>query len=139
MVVISPRTIPFLCGLVMSINFLFFWAVPIAGMGQLWKIGLKSLLSPLYEWLDCSSYVRRFAREYVYTKTEHSDFLAMSILLVVNASISFGVILRQQLVCGHLPWWMIFAYYCSWVGLGGRIMGAAYALAHKEVCFFSPS
>jgi len=29
--------------------------------------------------------------------------------------------------------WLIYAYYFSWVGIGGRIMGAAYALAHKEV------
>merc|ERR1711971_1110833 len=32
----------------------------------------------------------------------------------------------------YLPWWIVALYNLGWVGLGGRNMGAAYTLAHKE-------
>jgi hypothetical protein len=31
-----------------------------------------------------------------------------------------------------LPWWLVYAYYFTWVGMGGRGMGGAYTLSHKE-------
>lgn len=40
--------------------------------------------------------------------------------------------LAEQLTTGSLPWWAIALYYFAWVGLGGRMMGAAYTFAHKE-------
>jgi hypothetical protein len=127
------RVVPFLFGLAMSINFVLFWAIPIAGMGMLWKYALKSILMPLYTVLDESSLMRSFAIEYIYTKPEHADFFATVFLLLVNSSISLGFVFYWQLSTGSLPAWLVFAYYCSWVGIGGRIMGGAYTMAHKEV------
>jgi hypothetical protein len=102
-------------------------------MGQLWKWGLKYILLPIYDAIDQNTAVRAFAKEYIYTKPEHSDFFAISVLLILNAIVSLGAVFYYQLKYSYLPAWLIAAYYCSWVGVGGRIMGAAYALAHKEV------
>lgn len=127
------RTLPFISGLIMSLNFLVFWAIPIAGMGAIYKNLLKPVLHPLYIMLDESPFLRSFAAKYIYTKPEHADFFAMSLLVVVNCAISIPTLFYWQLFKGYLPMWLIVAYYCSWVGIGGSIMGAAYALAHKEV------
>ena len=117
----------------MSMNFLIVWAIPIMGMGWFYKKFLKWALQPLYLSIDQNPQFRAFASKWLYTKPEHADFFAMSILVVVNCSVSIPTMFFWQLRYGHLPYWLIFAYYCSWVGLGGSIMGAAYALAHKEV------
>jgi hypothetical protein len=117
----------------MSINFVLFWAIPIMGMGMLWKYALKGFLLPIYKVIDESSAMRSFAIEYIYTKAEHADFFATVVLLLINSAISLGTIFYWQLTTGSLPAWLIFAYYCSWVGIGGRIMGGAYTMAHKEV------
>jgi hypothetical protein len=58
----------------------------------------------------------------------------MSIILIINSFVSISICFYWQLNIGDTPMWLIALYYCSWVGVGGRIMGAAYALAHKEVC-----
>jgi hypothetical protein len=117
----------------MSLNFALIWAVPIAGMGALWgKAHFKTVLEPVYKLLDDSRLLRWIAKKYVYTKPEHSDYFATSILLTMSSFISLGTVFYWQLAKGDLPYWMIFAYYCSWVGIGGRIMGAAYTLAHRE-------
>jgi len=102
-------------------------------MGILWKYGLKHALLPIYEMIDKSSTLREFASTYVYAKQNGADFFATSLLTVVNTTISLSVVLYWQLTYGSMPWYLIAAYYCSWVGIGGRMMGAAYALAHKEV------
>lgn len=118
----------------MTVNFILFWAVPIAGMGLLWKHALKFFLQPVYDAMDNHKGLRSFATKYIYAKPEYADFFAISILLVVNSALTVGLLFYWQLSTGHLPWWLVAFYYCSWVGVGGRMMGAAYALAHKEVC-----
>lgn len=133
---VASRLIPFTSGLLMSINFLVIWAVPIMGMGSLYKQLLKPALKPLYDAIDTSSFLRWFATNYVYTKPEHADFFAMSLLTIINCCISIPIIFYWQLTTGSLPAWLIFVYYCSWVGIGGTIMGSAYGLAHKEVSIF---
>lgn len=117
----------------MSLNFAAFWAVPIMGMGQLHKAVLKPLLQPAYLFLEGNTYLRKFAETYVYRDPRHADFFALSLLLVINCSITIPFVFYWQLTRGTLPAWLIFAYYCSWVGIGGSMMGAAYGLAHKEV------
>lgn len=120
----------------MSINFIVFWALPIMGMGILYKNCCKPVLKPIYEWMESNKALRSFAAAYIYTKPEHADFLPMSILTLVNCAISISTVFYFQLTLGYLPWWLIALYYCSWVGIGGSIMGAAYALAHKEGHYF---
>ena len=129
----ANRVLPFLFGLAMSINFAICWAIPIMGMGGLWNSFIKQYLLPIITFLDSSTTLRSFAKEYVYTKPEHSDFFLTSALIIINCIISLGTVFYWQLSTGSLPYWLIFAYYCSWVGIGGRTMGGAYALAHKEV------
>lgn len=119
-------------GVIMSINFMICWAIPIAGMGQLWKLGLKFPITPLYNWFDRNTYMRKFAASYIYGEEKFSDFFFTSLLIVVNAVVGLGIMFYWQLTTRGLPYWLIFAYYCSWVGMGGRVMGAAYALAHRE-------
>lgn len=130
---LRTRTLPFISGTLMSINFLVVWAIPIMGMGQFYKSFLKNTLQPVYNKIEQNSLLRSFAANFIYTKPEHADFFAMSLLVTVNCCVSITTMFYWQLKYGYLPYWLIFAYYCSWVGLGGSIMGAAYGLAHKEV------
>jgi ABC-type multidrug transport system permease subunit len=94
---------------------------------------LRGILLPIYNSLDKNTFIRYVAETYVYTNPRHADFFVTSVLGLLNASASIGLIFYWQLKYGSLPWWLIAAYYFSWVGTGGRMMGAAYALAHKEV------
>jgi hypothetical protein len=119
-----------------SANFVLFWAFPIAFMGMLWKYCLKYFLLPVYNIIDDNSVLRDFASKYVYAKQTGVDLFATSLLTILNSSISLSVVFYWQYKHGYLPWYIIAAYYCSWVGIGGRMMGAAYALAHKEVTSF---
>jgi hypothetical protein len=109
------------------------WALPIVVMGGLWKAGLKPIFSPIITYFDKNSILRNFAKNYIYSRPEHSDFFLTSLLIIINSTISIGTVFYWQLSTGSLPAWLICAYYCSWVGIGGRTMGGAYALAHKEV------
>lgn len=122
-----------MCGVLMTINFVLFWAVPIFAMGNLYKFALKPVLQPLYLAIEENPTIRKFAADYVYGNPRYADYFALSALLLVNCSISIPTMFYTQLTTGTLPAWLIFAYYCSWVGIGGTMMGAAYALAHKEV------
>jgi hypothetical protein len=117
----------------MTINWLMFWAIPIMGMGLLWKRFFQYILMPIYVSLESNKQIRSFAATYVYTRADHADFFIMSVVAILNSIVSIGFVFYWQLNYGNLPAWVIFAYYCSWVGIGGRIMGAAYSLAHKEV------
>lgn len=119
----------------MTMNFLLFWAIPVAGMGQLWKMGFNKVLVPTYLFFDENKWVRKFAETYIYTRPQHSDFFVTSVFLVLNSVVGLGIVFYWQLKYGYLPWWLIFLYYCSWVGFGGRTMGSAYTMAHKEVFY----
>ena len=129
----AARIFPTICGVLMSINFILFWAVPVFLMGQAWKLGLNNLIMPIYTFLDENQTIRSVAAALIYTKPLHADYFITSAWLAVHTSIAVFTMFYWQLKYGYLPWWLIFAYYCSWVGLGGRSMGGAYTLAHKEV------
>jgi hypothetical protein len=133
MVITASKLANYIVGAVMFLNFSVFWALPIAALGISWKFGFKGLLLPIYDMVDQSSVIRNFAKEYIYTKPEHSDFFAITIFLILNSVLSIGAVFYWQLTYGSLPWWAVLAYFCSWVGIGGRTMGGAYTLAHKEV------
>jgi len=119
-------------GVAMTANFLAFWAVPVAGMGQLWKLALQYPLEPLYRLMDENRTLRSFAGTYIYSKPKYADFFAISLLVTLSAFASLGYAYYYQMTHGKLDWWVIYAYNLVWVGLGGRSMGAAYTMAHKE-------
>jgi hypothetical protein len=127
------RIFPFLFGSLMTLNFVAFWAIPVAGMGTIYKELLKKYLQPIYLKIENNPTLRSFAAKYVYNNPKHADFFALSLLAVINCSISIPTVFIWQLAYGSLPAWLIALYYFSWVGIGGSIMGAAYGLAHKEV------
>lgn len=83
--------------------------------------------------MESSSLMRGFAGKYIYSNPKHADFFPLSLLVVLNCSVTIPFMFYWQLKNGNLPGWLIASYYCSWVGIGGSMMGAAYGLAHKEV------
>ena len=130
----QSRVVPFLSGVTLSLNFLIFWAIPVAGMGSLYKhTPLKRFLQPFYVFLENNSAIRNFASSYIYENPQHADFFVMLMFLCISAFISAGTMFYVQLRTGTLPVWLIAAYYCSWVGMGGSMMGTAYGFSHKEV------
>ena len=120
-------------GLVLTLNFAFIWIIPIAGMGMTWKyLGVRHMLLPIYEFLDSQKFIRKFAGNYIYMKEKHCDYFLPSVFLILSTFASLTTVFYWQLKYKELPWWLIAVYYCSWVGIGGRTMGAAYSLAHRE-------
>lgn len=122
----------FAVGVLLTINFIIFWAIPIGGMGQLYKLALQPFLEPIYNVLNANSVIRGFASRYVYATKDGADFFVASVLCMTSILTCFGGLLAWQLRFGYLPWWLIAAYNCMWVGVGGRAMGTAYTMAHKE-------
>ena len=116
----------------MTINFVLFWSIPIFIQGILYKHGLVHVLKPLYNMLDESRLMRSFAEKYIYSNPKHADFFATSLLLIVNYTAAISFVFYWQLKYNSMPYWLIAAYYFAWVGVGGRMMGGAYAMAHKE-------
>lgn len=128
------RLVPFISGAALTINFLLFWAIPVAGMGSLYKhTGLKKIIQPIYFYLEKHPSIRSFACTYVYENPKHADFFVMLVMLCFSAVVSAGVMFYVQLTTGSLPSWLIAAHYCAWVGIGGSIMASAYGFSHKEV------
>jgi hypothetical protein len=82
--------------------------------------------------VDESKILRGFAAKYIYSKEKYSDFFLTGILGIINSVAGISFVFYTQLTMGYLPWWVIYAYYFSWVGIGGRMMGTAYSYAHKE-------
>ena len=160
-------------GSILSLNFVLFWAFPIAFMGMTYKYLLQPLLLPIYKMIDNNKILRwyamdlsficvhyfaylnldsfikffvfslacfhfvfsnfqRIAEEYVYSSKDSVDYFLISLIVLCNSFVSLLVVFYYQYSLGYLPAWLIALYYCSWVGTGGRMMGAAYALAHKE-------
>lgn len=128
----TPRGVKYLVGVLLTLNFVAYWSVPVAGMGMLYKYALACVGRPLADAVDNAPLLRALAAKYVYQKAQYSDYFAMSVATALSICAAFGVVLRAQLARGSLPWWLIFSYYCAWVGLGGRAMGTAYTMAHKE-------
>jgi hypothetical protein len=119
-------------GIGLTLNFLVFWGLPISGMGMSWKHVLQYPLLPLYNWLDNNALLRSFAETCIYKDKKSVDYFLMSSLLLWSSALSLGTMFYWQKTNGYLEWWQIAFYYCMWVGVGGRMMGAAYTLAHRE-------
>ena len=90
------------------------------------------MFGPVYRLIDNLPPLRWFAKTFIYSEPHFSDFFFQGVLIIISFSLSFGYVLNYQLQHGHLPLWLIFAYNFAWVGFGGRVMGGAYTLSHKE-------
>ena len=119
-------------GVLLTLNFLVCWAVPVVVQGQLFHLGLYRIVRPVFLVLDRSPALRRFATRYVYRRNVHADYFAAAILVTIGAAIALAVVFYWQIRFGVLPWWLVAAYYFAWVGFGGRGMGAVYTFAHRE-------
>lgn len=87
---------------------------------------------PLYEVIDQNLTLRNFAINYIYTRPQSADYFAITLITLATTISSISIVFYYQLKTGSLPFWLLAMYYFAWVGFGGRIMGASYALAHKE-------
>ncbi len=119
-------------GMLLTLNFAVLWAIPIFVQGRLFHAGLHRFLQPIHRFLDRSVRLRRIATKYVYRRSVHADYFASAIFLTVGIALSLAVVFAWQISFGELPWWLLAAYYFVWVGFGGRGMGTAYTLAHRE-------
>jgi len=122
----------YVVGYIVAIDFALFWAVPMVGQGALYKqTPLVRHLRPFFYKIDRHPLVRRIGSMF-YAKEKHADYFLTQFLFVANFACLFVFVTYWQLTHKCLPWWLIFLYNCGWVGLGGRNMGAAYSLAHRE-------
>jgi len=119
-------------GVLLTINFLLFWAIPIAVQGIVWKSVLVYPFRPIYTYLDNHPAIRNFAVKNIFKREVYADYFIQQIFVAASALISFSFAMYWQLTRGELPFWLIYAYYFAWVGFGGRIMGGAYTFAHRE-------
>lgn len=119
-------------GCLLTLNFLVFWAIPIYLQGWAYKSVLHRFIRPIYDLVDMSPRLRKFAFRYIYSEEYLVDYFATAVFFMAGLLVSLIVVFSWQISFGTLPWWLIAAYYFSWVGFGGRSMGAAYTFAHRE-------
>jgi len=109
-----------------------FWALPIGLMGQAWKLGLWRVFRPVFDLIDRNGAVHSFATKYIYSKELYADFFVLACGLGLSSFAALATVVYYQVTYDWLPWWLVYAYYFAWVGMGGRGMGGAYTLSHKE-------
>ena len=119
-------------GMLLALNFVALWAIPIVAQGRLFRAGLHRFLRPVHRLLDRSVLLRHIAKKYVYRRAVHADYFASAIFLAVGTVLALAVVFTWQILFGELPWWLVAAYYFAWVGFGGRGMGTEYTFAHRE-------
>ena len=119
-------------GLLLAVNFAVLWLVPIIVQGQLYRRFLDRLLKPIHDVVDQSTIIRAFAFKTIYRMPYAVDYFATAVFFLAGFAVSLTTVFAWQVANGSLPWWLIAVYYFLWVGFGGRAMGAAYTLAHRE-------
>jgi len=119
-------------GLIFSVNFLVFWALPIGIQGMTWQAGASRILRPLYTALDDCKPIRQFAHKFIYSKEVHTDYFVQAVMAGISSLGMLSLVSYWQITNGSLPLWLIMAYNFAWVGFGGRTMGAAYTYSHQE-------
>ncbi len=120
-------------GFLLFTNWFVFWMIPIVVQGAAFKLGLQStILKPLYDILDKSTWARTFASRYVYKKSKYTDFFATQVFFILSTCSSLALIMYYHQTQSSLPFYVIMMYNFAWIGPGGRSMGAAYSIAHKE-------
>lgn len=119
-------------GTLLTLNFALLWAAPVLIQGQSFRRGLGRVLRPLYRLADESPAWRRFAARRVYRREAGAAYFAAAVFSAAGTIVAVSVMLAWQIAFGSLPWWLIAIYFFHWVGPGGRGMGVAYTLAHRE-------
>ena len=119
-------------GTLVALNFAIFWVVPMLIQGQLHRLGLRRIVRPIYKLVDGSPALRRFAKRFVYMRSEHLDYFASAIFLFVSTCLSLCTLFAWQIAFGSLPWWLIVLYFFTWIGPGARGIATAWTLAHRE-------
>jgi len=132
MAVLVPKSIRYIVGVILTFDFLLFWALPIFLQGVLWKAFVKRFARPIYDRVDTSTSIRAFTTRFLYNHGKFADFFATQVFAASSMVVCIGALLFYQRSIGDLPLPLVIAYYFMWVGPGGRTMGAAYTFAHKE-------
>jgi len=137
----QPRSTPlsarvaYFARLCVAINFMMFWLVPLVVLGAVHKKLLLKYLLPLYERMDSSPWLRTYAEKHIYARPKHADYFATQLIFMANLVCVLAYMNQManfKFTYGYMPWWMIAVYNCLWAGLGGRNLGTAYFMAHKE-------
>lgn len=68
-----PWVVRFGTGVLLTVNFVMFWAVPIFGQGQIWKLFLSKLGTPIYNYLERHPKIREIGQRF-YRKPQHAGF-----------------------------------------------------------------
>ena len=121
-----------LLGTLLTLNFATLWLAPVMIQGQSYRRGLVRCFRPLYRLVDESPAWRRFAVRRVYRRKADAAYFTAAVLSATGTVVAVGVLLAWQIALGSLAWWLVVIYYFHWVGPGGRGMGTAYTLAHRE-------
>jgi hypothetical protein len=104
----------FLLGVALSLNFVAFWAVPIAFQGQFWHLLLKPFLQPVYDAMDRNRLVRHIAENYIYSKPKYGDFFVTLLMVCVSTFLSVAAMFAIQWKHGYLPWYAVLGHYLAW-------------------------
>lgn len=86
----------YLTGVLLTVNFMLFWATPIALQGVIWKNVFKPFLQPVYDAMDSSKSLRQFATDYIYAQPRYADYFATTLLLLATSFVSIGGVLYIQ-------------------------------------------
>merc|ERR1719277_2842282 len=73
-------SIGFFCGM----NFLCFWLGPMVLQGGLYKQLTMPYLKPIFDAIDNSPLLRKFAAAAIYNKPKHADYFGTQMLFVLN-------------------------------------------------------
>lgn len=119
-------------GTLLALNFALVWAAPVIVQGQSFRRGPGRMLRRVYAVVDGSTALRSFAGRFVYRRAVHVDYFAAAVLLAGSTLVLLSALFATQIAFGSLPWWLVAVYYFLWVGPGGRSMGTAWTLAHRE-------
>ena len=90
----------------MALNFIVFWVVPMVGQGSLFKLVTAPYLTPVYDRLDQSPWLRWFAERFIYEKPKYADFFATQLLFVLNFVPLIAFTFYVQFTLRGLPWWV---------------------------------
>ena len=79
-------------GLLLTLNFLLFWFVPILVQGQAFRLFLQRLLKPVHDAVDRSPAIRRFAGKYVYREPFRVDYFATALFFLLGAALALALV-----------------------------------------------
>ena len=96
-------------GSLLMLNFAVCWAAPIVVQGQLFRLGMRRIMRPVFLLLHRSAPLRHFGARYVYRREVHVDYFATAIFSTAGLAISLGALFAWQIQFGALTWWLVAA------------------------------